>query len=302
MTARAGLRSTPRPRDELREQLRTLGLVLRVPALVVAVPAAALTLLVILGVVESGTRVDFHPELSMLPGVAGVMLPQAVWWGEDRFGAGFPWTLPFDRRRHAVARVGAGWIWLMAAVLLFVLWMLALALITGGRVGADETVRLLPAAPFPFQAAVDPAAVRSVRWSPDPLLWLAPFTAATGTYLLASALVVGVRHPLRWIAGAALGFFLVLGAVEGARAVALRLALTRGLNAVLYGPWGVDALLTARTESLHTVAPLTTGGTVEGWRALPATGQWAAATLLWTLIGLAALWAAARRHRERRAG
>lgn len=296
------LRSTPRGRDVLRAQLRALGLVLRVPATVLAVPAAALTLLVALGVVESGTRADFHPELSMLPGMAGALLPLAVWWGEARFGAGFPWTLPFDRRRHALVRAAAGWIWLMAAVLVLVLWMLGLALLTGGRVGASETVNLLPAASFPFTAAVDPAAVRAVRWTPDPLLWLAPFTAATGTYLLASALALGARRPLRWIAGVVLGFFALLGAVEGARAAGLRLALTRVVNAVLYGPWGVDTLLTARTESLHTVAPLTTSGMVEGWRALPDTGQWAEATLLWTLLGLAALWAAARRHRERRSG
>ena len=53
---------------------------------------------------------------------------------------------------------------------------------------------------------------------------------------------------------------------------------------------------------LHTQATLATGRTVTVWRALPDLGQWAAATLLWTGAGLAALWAAASRHRERRRG
>lgn len=236
----------------------------------------------------------------MLPAMAGLLFALAAWWGEDRFGAGFPWTLPVDRRQHALTRVAAGWIWLMAGVLGFVLWLLALALLTGGNLTAAETVRLLPASPFAASTGVDPVALRTVRWSPDPLLWLVPFTAATGTYLPASALALGARHPLRWIGGAVLGFFLLLGGIEGAGAVALRLALTRMLNAVFNGPWGLDALLTGRTESLHTEVTLSTGQTVPVWHELPQTGQWAAATLVWTLAGLAALWAASLRHRERR--
>jgi len=69
---------------------------------------------------------------------------------------------------------------------------------------------------------------------------------------------------------------------------------------LLYGPYGLDALFTARTESLHTEALLSTGERVAVWRGLPDLRQWAAATLLWTGLGLAALWAAASRHRERR--
>jgi hypothetical protein len=36
------------------------------------------------------------------------------------------------------------------------------------------------------------------------------------------------------------------------------------------------------------------------WRTLPPLAQWAISTFLWLGAGLAALWAAASRHRERR--
>ncbi|HET7464108.1 MAG TPA: hypothetical protein VFJ82_22820 [Longimicrobium sp.] len=296
------LHSTPRPRDVLREQLRTVGLALRAPATVATVLAAGVALLVALGLAKSGTRIDFHPELSMVPGIAGLVLPLAVWWGEERFGPGFFWTLPVDRGRHALTRVAAGWMWLMTAVLAFVLWLLVLALLTGGNVLGDETVRVVSLPPLAPAVGIDPAAVRTASRAAQPLFWLVPFTAASGAYLLASALALGTRRPLRWIVGCVLGFFLVLGTVEGARAVSLRLALTRVLEAVFSGPYGLDALLTARSESLHTVVTLATGPTVEVWRGLPTTGDWAAATLLWTAAGMIALWLAARRHGEGRRG
>ena len=296
------LHATPTPGAVLREQLRTVGLTLRAPAAVAAVLALAMALLIGLGVVESGTRLDFHPEMSMLPAMAGLVLPLAVWWGEQRFGPGFFWTLPVDREAHALTRVCAGWVWLMAAVLAFLLWGLLLALLTGGHVLGEETVRVLPLSPFDAAAGIDPAAVRTVTRVPQPLFWLVPFTAATGTYLLASALALGARRPLRWVAGCILAFFLVLGAVEGTRAVTLRRGLTRGLEAVFSGPYGADALLSGRTESLHTEVTLATGQTVDVWRALPNAGDWALGTLLWTAGGAAALWLAARRHGERRRG
>lgn len=294
------LHPTPRPRDVLREQVRVVGLALRWPAAAVAVLVGVVTVLVVGDVLRGGGGMDFRPEHQMLPGMLGLLLPIAVWMGEERFGAGFLWTLPVDRRRHALARVFAGWVWLMAGVALFVLWQLGLALLMGGSFLSPETLRVIPT--FPVPGAVDPAALRAVRWTPEPLFWLVPFTAATGTYLLASALALGARHPFRWIVGIGLALLLVNAAGAAAHAEWLALAPGRILDPLFNGPYGMDALLTARTESLKVDVPLTTGGTVIVWRGLPDTGQWAAATLLWTGAGLAALWAAAFRHRERRRG
>ena len=63
-------------------------------------------------------------------------------------------------------------------------------------------------------------------------------------------------------------------------------AFSRLLNSLLEGPYGFDSLLTARTESLKTLATLTTKERVVVWQGLRDLGQWAAATLLWTGAGL----------------
>ncbi len=291
----------PRAGAVLREQVRAVGLVLRAPALGAAALLTLATVLSVTQLLEGTGPSSFHPELSMVPGMAGLLLPLFVWRGEPRFGPGFLWTLPVDRRQHALAKVLAGWVWLMAAVALLFLWLLALTLLSGGNVLAEETLRMLPGA-VAGARDVDPAALQTLRRAPQPLLWLVPFTAASGTYVLASALMLGLRHPLRWLAGGVLAGFLVLSVGQAMRAGWLVDELEGLLQTFFTGRYGFDALLTARTESLHTEVTLTTGETVGVWRALPHLGQWALATLLWMGAGLVALWAAASRHREQRRG
>jgi hypothetical protein len=265
---------------------------------VIAVVAAA-TLLITIESLKTGEVIAFHPERQMLPGLVGLLLPIVVWRGEHRFGAGFLWTLPVDRRRHALAKVFAGWVWLIGGVALFVLWSLALTLLSGGNILEEETLRVLRS----FSSGsrpLSPAAVETVRWTPEPLLWLTPFTSATATYLLASALALGTSHPLRWIAGGVIGVFLVSGVGDAANAVWLGNAFERLLESLFEGPYGLDAVLTARSTFLNNEATLSTGDRVAVWRALPDVARWATATLLWTTAGLVSLLAAASRHRESR--
>ncbi|HEV2146399.1 MAG TPA: hypothetical protein VGR37_03190 [Longimicrobiaceae bacterium] len=289
----------PRPRDVLREQVRAVWAALRLPAVAVAAVAALGTLFVMLDILSTGVAIDFRPEYQMLPSALGLLFPIGVWRGVKRFGADFLWTLPVDRRRHVLARVFAGWTWLMAAVAVFLLWLLAMTLVSGGRVLVDETLLVLPD-PGWGADPIDPAVLKRVPWPTQPLLWLVPFTAATGTYLLASTLALGTRHPLRWIVGVVLAL-LLLGVIgDLTRTKWLHAAPERAAELVLGGRYGMDALLTARTESLKIDVPLTTGERVVVWRGVPDLGEWALATLLWTGAGLIVLWAAASRHRERR--
>jgi hypothetical protein len=248
--------AVPRTRDVLLAQIRAIGLPPRGPVLAVIAVVALAALFITIESLNRGEAIAFHPERQMWPGIVGLLLPIVVWREEERFGASFLWTLPIDRWRHALAKVFAGWVWLMGGVTLFALWSLALTLLTGGNILAEETL---------------------------PLLWLAPFTSATVTYLLASAFGLATRHPLRWIVGSVIGFFIVSGVGEVVNAGWLRSVLAL-LESLVEGPYGLDALLTARTTS----------------RALPDVGQWATATLLWTGAGLVTLWAAASRHRESR--
>jgi hypothetical protein len=302
--ARGARAPLPRLRTVLAEQVRATGLALRGAALIGAALVALASLVIALQSASRGTVVDFYVWPPELPGLVGAVLPIAVWARDERFGPGFLWTLPVDRRRHVLTKVLAGWAWLMGGVALFALWLLALTLLTGGRVLPPDVLRL---ATFDAAAAlgpIDPSLLRVGRWTYGPLIWVVPFTAATATYLLASALVLGSRYPLRWVIGAALSFTLAAMAGDAARARMgggwLADAPARLLWQLVEGRYGLDALITARTETLSTPTTLTTGERVMVWWGVPSLAGWGTATLLWTGAGLLALWAAASRHGERR--
>jgi hypothetical protein len=286
--------ATPPLRDALVAQMGLVGFALRTPAFVAALLVAVATGVILF----DAEALAFRPEHYVMPGLLGILLPISVWRGETRFGGGFLWTLPVDRRHHALARVFAGWLWLMGAVVLFVLWLLTLAILTGGSVLAPEVRAVLPT----YQALVtfDPGALQHVRWTPDPRLWLVPFAAATCAYVFASALTLGTRQPLRWIVGGLLGGLLLVAAGDVSSSDRLLGLSDRIYVALLHGPYGIDALLTARTETLQVAATFTTGETRIVWRGLPNPGEWALATLGWTTAGLGLLWLAASRHAEQR--
>jgi hypothetical protein len=288
---------TPQWRDVLVAQLRAVRIALRWPTRIAVALAVLASLLIGAEAVGNKEVFTFHPEHYTLPGLLGALLPIAVWKDEDRFGAAFLWTLPVDRFRHALIKVSAGWVWLMGAVALYELWLLAITLVSGATPFTEETRPLLRS--FSYNMTFDASAIQNVRWTPEPLLWLVPFTGATGTYVLASALALGTRHPLRWIAGSIPGFFLFAFVVAHLADLGDN-GIDRVLNAVVNGRYGIDALLTARTESLQVGAPLTTGDRVIVWWAFPDVEHWAIATLLWNGAGLVALVAAAARHREQR--
>jgi hypothetical protein len=298
----------PPPGAVLLEQVRATGFALRLAGLIAAAVVALVTLVVALQSVSLGAVVNLYQWPTAFPGLVGALLPIAVWARDERFGPGFLWTLPVDRRRHAVTKVFAGWVWLMGGSAVFALWLLAVTLASGGRVLPPETLHVLAtqvAASAPLDPApLDPAALRTVRWAPGLLLWVVPFTAATACYLLASAFVLGSRHLLRWVIGIVLSYAL-LSVASDAASVQLGvgwLADTPGrlVRPLVEGRYGLDALLTARTNTLSTTATLATGDRAVVWRAVPYLADWLIATLLWTSAGLIALWAAASRHREQR--
>src|SRR5215207_345592 len=145
-TAERRARGTRPPLPPLRavllEQVRATGLALRGAALLAASLLALLTLFAVSQVVTRGADLTLNAWPTQLPGLLGALLPIAVWARDERFGPGFLWTLPVDRRRHALTKVLAGWVWLMGAVALFVLWLLAVTFATGGRALPPETLHL----------------------------------------------------------------------------------------------------------------------------------------------------------------
>jgi len=290
---------TPRIGQVIREQFRETSLILRVPAMIVGAIGIVVTFLALADFLNGRGGVEFAPQLSMIPAFAGVLLAIGVWHRDRPFAPRFLWTLPVDRTKHTLAKMFAGWLWLMIAGLAFVLWLLILALITKGNISSDEVVRLLPSPEIPT-VAIDPSVLRTVRWVPHPALWLVPFTAATSAYILVTAITLGLRHPFRWIIGVVAGAFLLAAVGQGVAADAFWMRLGPITRAVMEGQYGLDAVLTARSESLHTQVALHSGKVVGVWRELPVLSDWIVATLLWTSLGVAGLCAALFRNRERR--
>lgn len=283
-----------------REQLNATALSLKAPTIIAIALLAIATFLTLADYVHGHGGVEFAPELSLIPAFAGILLPIIVWEREKHFEAGFIWTFPVNRPRHALARVTAAWALLMIGVAMFMLWLLTLALITKGNITGDEVVKLLPTTSIPGPLALAPSALRTITWIPPRVLWLAPFTAATTMYVIASALMVGLRHPFRWIIALVALFYLIAAAGQGLAADIFWTKVQSITRPLMEGRYGIDAVLSARSESLHTEIILSNAARTTVWRALPVVSDWLIATLIWASAGLALLSAALFRHREQR--
>jgi hypothetical protein len=277
-----------------------LGRQLHVVALAVgreaALAAGALALVCLLTVTTCWRyhdRFDALPELLLAVLPVALLLPWAVWRGDPPFGRAFLWTLPVRRQEAAAAKVAAGALWLLLIVLVALLALFATAAATGGSIGLRE-VRLVG----PFYAG--PAAAARLAWATPAWMWLVPFGAALLVYLASSAALVGLRHPLRWFGGVAVGLTLVVVlAVNLEPQNPLYQALGRVAEAAVGGTWGLDFALTGGVASLSEEIDTPGPGSVDLWRALPTAGRWAAALAVWLGGALLALALALRRHWER---
>ena len=239
------LHPAPRWRDVALEQIRIVGLSLGPVALVVAVVLGAGTVVIAGEIIGGGPGFDVVETFPTA--LVAFLFPFAVWRSEKRFGPALLWTFPVDRRRLALAKVFAGFVWLMAAVAFFSIWLLALGRLAGA----------------------------SSAYTIDRV----PFVATFAMYLFGSALVVGLRHPLRWLAGGA-GMVFLLGQISD--------RLTQPND----GEWayvpGARAFFSAAKRF------------GDAWLSLPEPAQSVISTLFIFGAGFAALWIAASRHRDRR--
>ena len=235
----------PRWRDVVLEQIRVAGLSLRREAIVVAAVLGVGTFLIVGEIVSGGPGFDSYETFPTA--AIAFFYPFFVWRNDRRFAPAFLWTLPVDRRRLALAKVFAGFVWLMAALAFFVTWLLTLGLLAGT--------------------------------TPAHTIMRVPFIATIGAYLLGSALVLGLRHPVRWSLGTA-GVLFLMGMVGDV------------FNQPDDGEWkyvpGAHAFFSTVQRFMA------------AWLSVPESAQWAITTFLWFGAGLAALWAAATRHRERK--
>jgi hypothetical protein len=243
--------------------------------------------------IRFGERLNALPEVLLTSYPIAIILPWLVWKGDRPFGRAFLWTLPVRRQQVAAAKVIAGAFWLLLAVLLALLALLATALATGGSVGVQE-MRLVG----PFSTGY--AGASRVAWTTPFWMWLTPFGGALLLYLVVSAAMIGLRHPLRWAAGLSVGLALlgVLAVNTGPQSSLLH-ALNQAFGAVVNGRYGTDLVLSGGIASLSEDTQVPGSHSEALWRALPQASHWATALALWLGGALLAVALALRRHWER---
>ncbi|MDE0356151.1 MAG: hypothetical protein OXN92_00200 [Gammaproteobacteria bacterium] len=273
------------------EQLRVVGLAIRregaLAALALALGSVALIAFSRMPVLQAMVDGEIG-ELVFDPGeppwgffgvLGALLLPLVVWKGERRFGDTPLWSMPVDHRRHALLKVAAGWVWLMAILGAALVWVTLTTLASGGSLGVDE-VRLLVLDPAGATAGT-PGAVQSVNWTTPWWEWALPFTSATAAYLLASTLVLATRRPLFWAAGLWVAGGVVLGIadfrdIDWIQRVSDFVAWYIGGDSFA---WGMS-------------------GGREVWTLLPTARMWTASSALWIGLGLVGVLGASSRARN----
>ncbi|HET7630696.1 MAG TPA: hypothetical protein VFK16_00130 [Gemmatimonadaceae bacterium] len=189
----------------------------------------------------------------------------ALWQRDEPTRRGYHLAMPVNAAHHTAMRVGAGWAWLMVWVAVYLVLLcllgLVLTLIGGGQ--------------FTSQMG---------WWG-----WLAPFAAATMSYLLASIPFVASEKPLAWIVAVPGGFvaLITLPYMFKAR------ALTSVLDSLMAGPFSPQAPFFPMFFRMQSPAVMGPRHPLElDWQTS------VTAAVVWTIIGLVGVWLATR-HRAR---
>ena len=283
------------------EQLRVVGLAIRREAALAGLVLALGSLAVIgfsrIPALQAMVNGEMS-ELVLSPGDAGgtslpvlvaLLLPLVVWKDERRFGDTPLWSMPVDHRRHALLKVAAGWVWLLAILGAALVWATLTTLASGGSLGVDE-VRLLVVDVMGAVAGT-PGAVESVNWTTPWWEWVFPFTSATAAYLVASTLWLATARPVFWAAGLWIAGVLVSGAgvlVWGASNIWDIGWIERATE---FGAWYIGAASFTRWLPLP-------GGGGEVWTLLPTAQMWLASSAFWISLGLAGVLLASGRARN----
>jgi hypothetical protein len=292
--SRYELAPTPMLGGVLRAQILATGAALRREAAVGgAILGALLVLITSNYYFGDGASFDFNvSEMTVPIIILGLFAPMAVWKGEEPSRRSYFWTLPVDRRYHTLVKAFSGWFWFMALVLGYVAWGAALALITDGAIGVEESIVPLPA--LEQGSPSGPSDYLVHRLEAPAWMWLVPFTAGTVTYLIGAGVVLVTDHAWRWFAAVIFGYLLITAFAQAGQAG----EVGRLVGSVTDGRFGLEVLLTG--VSNHTVildAP--GGGSATRQIDLPNQRDWALATLLWGGAGLLGVLVGAFRFQER---
>jgi hypothetical protein len=279
------LHPTPSWRHVILAHLRAVGVMLRPPLVVAGVLGITLAVISGLAALRDQEGIPFVPELALLPVLTACLLPVAVWRNEYDVRRSYLASLPVEPVRHILAKLTAGWAWLMALTVTFMLSMLALTMVTGGSIGVDE-MRIL-ASDLPAGVSNDEAVALARHWKTPGWQWTVFFTTPTIGYLIGSAIVLAGSRTRRWLTGiAVLAAFFVVLAEQGFAFGGVALWVVDGLKEALAGRYGFMSLFAAvDAYTLRTVA----GGELFVWTSQLTMAAWALTTVLWGGLAAASL-------------
>jgi hypothetical protein len=292
------------------EEIRAVGLSLRWAFIGVAVLLSGLGVFLTglsLYAEAHGSRAifPFIPDILTVGTLVALAAPLAVWRSEAPEKRTYLWSLPLSRKGAHLPRLLAGWVWVMVATAIYILWVWAVALLTHGPVWE---VKMAARGSFP-----------GYSYGYDWWLLLVPFTSATVFYALGSIFAVTMNYPLRWAAGFWLILFLFLFVDEIAKDRRMEEMQAAGMTAeeiyaaVQQGtllaklltpenPWGMFNVVDPIPRGVESVLP-DRGPDVDPLRrVLPVVhgnlAHWLTATALWGGLCLIAAYLAAARFRE----
>lgn len=228
------LHPTPARDVVVREQISSVGIALRTA---IALFVGALVLFAVLGIggaIRAAGNPNMHMEASYGAGSAipmalvAIFLPFGVWRGEDPSRRAYHWAMPVGRGLHTLIKLLSGWVWLMAATVVFVVFIIGV-----GAVMEYITASQVRVAEIPL-------------WE-----WAVPFTAATVAYLLSSVVVLASDHPWAWIGGVGIGYIIAIALLKELNMN----AAAHALRSVTEGYYGLAAAMFANLETSHFAPP-----------------------------------------------
>lgn len=269
------LHEAPRWTGVARQQLRAVGGAMKRMAMVLFGVLLLIGLLSVFVAARNAMLPSEHfgftldPAMTMPLALFGLLAAAGVWQREEPSRRAYHLAMPVPRAEHTWLRVGAGWVWLMAGTAAYLVLLVLLGRVVAVIDGGEFVSRFSP-------------------WN-----WIAPFAAATSTYLLCSIAMVGAEQPLVFIVGAPFGLWLVLS-LPGLYQWQAGARWVRRLLDSPYSPgsavWPVfyDAGATiTKAHALGSAVPLSL--IVDLQKSLTAVAFW------WA-VGLAGVWWAARRR------
>lgn len=194
------------------EQFHSVGVALRREALVAAGLAGLLS--VWIGYLQLETNghaeISLSPETGLPAVILALLIPMAVWKGEDPARRGYHRAMPVGHGAHAVMRGLGGLVWTLGAVAGYFAWLTVMAAFSGGEVENAE------------------------GW-----LWVVPFTGAAVMYLLGTALTLVTAHPWRWLGGTVVAYLFLgtLRVADGTR------PLSETVNSLVWGRYGLATVV-----------------------------------------------------------